>query len=181
MKDNPSNTFLLPPSRGRGGRHEDQRRNRSGKIHGLSTGLERTEALQQNASNSGSRPKPQEHSHGIGMASNSSCVSFGSPAGSGSSNYKGKNQSSSKMKQVASLTHVETGSQQKDNKRQNSDVKARRRLRLKRYGLQRGKRAGTLQEDAALHVKFFDKANTNDGENLSSPYKSRIAGSIKIS
>jgi len=85
------------------------------------------------------------------------------------------------MKQVASLTHVETGSQQKDNKRQNSDVKARRRLRLKRYGLQRGKRAGTLQEDAALHVKFFDKANTNDGENLSSPYKSRIAGSIKIS
>jgi urease accessory protein UreE len=80
------------------------------------------------------------------------------------------------MKPVPSLS----GSQRNNAKQQSSDAKAPR-LRLKRYGLRKSKRAGTLEEGAALHVKFFDKPNTNDGEDLSSPYKSRIAGSIKIS
>ena len=81
------------------------------------------------------------------------------------------------MKPVPSLS----GSQQNNTKQQSSDAKARPRLRLKSYGFRKSKRAGTLEEGAALHVQFFDKPNTNDGEDLSSPYKSRIAGSIKIS
>lgn len=122
MKAHQSNSFLLPPARSRlaNGQHQHLERNERRK--GLATGMDKPRTLRKDESRNDKDSKRHSQDN-----SNSSCVSFGSPAGSGS----GNNPSTFKLQPMPSVA----GSQKIKVNPQNLDAKAHKRQRLKKYGL----------------------------------------------